>query len=66
MFYQELVISPRGKMYRCPFVSIRFSNLELKRGEADARAGHPPAAWAGYYFEGYMSVPIRERKKRDQ
>lgn len=37
--------------------------LERKRGESDARAGHPPAAFAGPYLEGYNSVPWSERSR---
>jgi hypothetical protein len=65
MPYQELVISARGKMHRYHFDSIRLARLELARGKADARAGHPPVAWVGFYYDGYMSVPERERKKKD-
>lgn len=31
--------------------------LEYKRGDLDARAGHPAAALVGPYFEAYQAVP---------
>lgn len=34
----------------------RIALLEYKRGKSDAEAGHSPAAYAGPYLEGYVSI----------
>ena len=37
--------------------------LEFQRGEADARVGHPPAALAGPYLDGYVQTSERPKPR---